>query len=83
MADKTGTGDMAMTVQRAAKDNLERERAEITLPKGWKNRADDGRVITHIVKKKETNENGGKKSNNVYPPSPFPPLEHPPICLST
>lgn len=32
-ADKTGTGDMAMTVQRAAKGNLKQQEAEITLPK--------------------------------------------------
>jgi hypothetical protein len=31
MADKTGTGDMEMTVQRAAKGNLKEKTAEITL----------------------------------------------------
>lgn len=29
MVDKTGTGDMAMTVQRVAKDNLEGEKRKL------------------------------------------------------
>lgn len=50
MADKTGTGDMAMTVQRAAKGNLKRKNGNyITETEG--NRVIDGRAITHIVKK--------------------------------
>jgi hypothetical protein len=50
MVDKTGTGDMAMTVQRAAKGNLKRRKAEITLPKRKnQNRTFDGQTITHII----------------------------------
>lgn len=80
MADKTGTGDMAMTVQRASKGNLmagEKIRAEITLPK----RGKIGLMMdVHTsLKTKRKKENGEKKKQTMFT-LPTPP--HTPPNLS-